>query len=354
MSDQSRISLRQRLLLRTEQRYLDFSLPGPLRSSLARLEERLYGRPAATLPIERPIFIVGCHRSGTTVLYEILARHPDLVYFTNASSLVPDSPILMNRLLDLVGEAKQPVERFSQDGLTITHRTPSEGIRIWEHLLPEGDSYYLDESYDDIKLERYLRSTIQKHLKYFKGRRFINKNPDNSVRMRYLNKLFPDAYFINIVRDGRAVCHSLLKFRRTATEFFGADHRHATSGVKVPGWPRIETVWNSDPVRSVGLLWCAVMDAIERDRAHLPPERYRQVIFEDFVAHPMEHIRSLAAWCDLPWTAEIERLYQEEGRRVNMGGRNDQWKTYFTPDDLELLMPIIAPTMRRYGYEVAA
>jgi hypothetical protein len=348
----AKMNLRQKLLLAAERHYLDFDLPAVLNAPLRLVDDALYGRPARSVPVDRPIFIVGCHRSGTTILYEIMARHPDLAFFTNASSLLPDLPIVTNRALDFVGERDSALERFCQDDLTFTYRTPSEGIRIWERHVDAEADYRLDERYENPAMEAYLRSTIQKHVAYFGARRFINKNPDNSVRIRYLNKLFPDAHFINIVRDGRAVCASLLRFRQNAATFFGPEHRHARGGVKAGDWPRIQTHWDTDPVLSVGLLWRDVMDTIERDRAALPGERYTQVIYEDFVASPMEHLRDIAERCELPWTAEVERTYAAEAANVTLGARNERWREQFSDDDLDRLMPIIGPVMRRYGYTV--
>jgi omega-hydroxy-beta-dihydromenaquinone-9 sulfotransferase len=348
---------RQRLLVAMQRRYLDFRLPGPVRAPLRALEVALYERPAASVPIDRPIFVVGCHRSGTTVLYEALARHPDVACFTNVSSLLPDTPILANRIMDLLGEVKEPVERFAGDGLTISHRTPSEGIRIFERYAagaPGRGDYCLDEAHADPALERYLRATIRKHLRYFGATRFLNKNPDNSVRLRYLNKLFPDARFVHLIRDGRAVCASLLKFREAAAAFFGPGHRHATSGVKVPDWPRIKTYWDADPVTSVGLLWRDVMDVVDRDRRAIPGERFVEVVYEDLVADPTTHLRAVAERCALRWDDQIREIFAAEANRLSLGARNEQWKTRFSAADLERLMPIIGPTMERHGYAVAS
>jgi Sulfotransferase family len=40
--------------------------------------------------------------------------------------------------------------------------------------------------------------------------RFVNKNLQNSFRVRLLNSIIPDAKFIHIIRDGRAAAFSLL------------------------------------------------------------------------------------------------------------------------------------------------
>ena len=89
-------TLRTRAVMRMHRTYLTTELPAPLEAPLAALERVLYGRGLDAVPIDRPIFVVGCHRSGTTVLYEALAAHPDVACFTNASNLLPQVPLLSN------------------------------------------------------------------------------------------------------------------------------------------------------------------------------------------------------------------------------------------------------------------
>jgi omega-hydroxy-beta-dihydromenaquinone-9 sulfotransferase len=292
----------------------------------------------------------GCHRSGTTILYETIAQHPDLAHFTNASSLVPQTPILTNQLLRLFGDLLNPIERFVEDGLKISYNTPSEGIRIWELCGTINGDYCLDEAYDNPEMAAYLKQTIQTHLKYFGKQRFLNKNPDNSTRIRYLNKLFPDAYFIHIVRDGRAVCHSLLKFRQAASEFFGPEHRHATSGVKVKAWGEIAEYWHSDPVRSAGVLWQAVIETLAHDRQFIAPDRYLEIRYEDFVAQPMGYLQKISQFCELRWDDEIQTILEQATHPISLSGRNEAWKNSLKTEDCDRLMDIIGEKMREYGY----
>jgi omega-hydroxy-beta-dihydromenaquinone-9 sulfotransferase len=345
-------AIRKKVMEVMQKSYVTMSIPGALEAPLVALEEGLYGGGLENIKITKPIFVVGCHRSGTTVLYEALAKHPDLVFLSNASALLPRIPILSNAVADLFGLDEVEQERFLKDGIPFTPATPSEAIRIWELYAPEGGDYCLDEHFSNPKMEEYLIHTIKKHLKYFNKTRFINKNPDNSVRMRYLNKLFPDAKFINIIRDGRAVCSSLLKVREIAEEFFGPEHRHATSGVKVKAWADIEETWKTDPVSSIGLLWKEVVETIERDKETIAPERYLELRFEDFVTEPFNYLEKMVHFCDLGWDAKAEAAIKEASKTLTMGGRNDAWKKRLKEPDVEKLMAIIAPKMRTYGYDV--
>jgi omega-hydroxy-beta-dihydromenaquinone-9 sulfotransferase len=345
-------SIRQQIVKQFQKNYLTFSVPPVIGAPLKLAEDLLYGGQLEQIAITQPIFIVGCHRSGTTVLYDALCQHPDLAYLTNASVMVPETPIINNAIGKLLGLDQVSQERFLQDGIPVNATSPNEGIRIWELHAADGGDYCLDETYSNPEMEAYLQQTIRKHLKYFNASRFINKNPDNSVRMRYLNKLFSDAFFINIIRDGRAVCSSLLKVREISEQFFGADNRHAKSGIKVKAWAEIEAAWVDDPIRSIGLLWLEVVETIERDRQHISPERYIELRYEDFVAEPLTYFRKLIEFCQLPWNDSIEKVFQAEAAKIDLGGRNDAWKKRLNDQDVERLLAIIGPKMREYGYSV--
>jgi Sulfotransferase family len=343
--------LRREILLFWEQQYLDFKLPAIIEALPTLLENIVYGDKPSEVPITKPIFIVGCHRSGTTILYDTLAQHPDVAYFTNASSYLPKSPICANWIASaMLGETK--IERFVKDGIKVSCNSPNEGTRLWEHHTVEGDSYCLDETYHNLEMEYYLKSTIQKHLRYFKVARFINKNPDNSVRIRYLYKLFPDAYFIHIIRDARAVCHSLLKFRQAAADFFGPEHRFASNGVKSKAWLEIKQLWDSDPTTAIGLLWRDIIETLEFDRQFIPPEQYLEIRYEDFVSEPILHLKNLIQFCQLSWDERIEKIFLDSSKNISMGNRNAAWKEFIDPKDLEKLKNIVELKMGQYGYNL--
>jgi omega-hydroxy-beta-dihydromenaquinone-9 sulfotransferase len=341
--------LRRKTMLFWERKYLDFQLPKLIKNLSVYFEQAIYENKSKKVLISKPIFIVGCHRSGTTILHEMLAHHPDLAFFTNASSYSPKSPICANLIANIMlGDEK--IERFVKDGMQVSCNFPSEGIRLWECYATDGDTYCLDESYDNPEMEHYLKLTIQKHLRYFDADRFINKNLDNSARIRYLNKLFPDAYFIHIIRDPRAVCQSLLKFRQAAANFFGAEHRHATSGVKSRTWSEIRPFWDCDPISSIGLLWRDVIETVEASRQFIAPEQDLELRYEDFAGNPRTHLENTVQFCQLSWNKDIERLFTQAAGNVSLCDRNDVWKQRFSPQEIAKLTAIVDSKMHQYGY----
>jgi hypothetical protein len=345
-------SIKEKLMEELQRSYLTTTLPPLVEMPMLWLEELLYGVKPDGIPIDRPIFIIGSHRSGTTVLYDSLAKHPDLAFFTNASALLPKVPILNHRLGELLGLDEVALERFLKDGVNVSSTTPSEGIRIWEYYTQNEADHCLDETYDNPEMERYLKQTIIKHLQYFHKSRFLNKNPDNSVRLRYLNKLFPDAFFIHIIRDARAVCASYLKVQDRVHEFFGPDHPHAQHGTKVKGWDELVKIWDEDKVSVVGQLWVQIIETINEDSKILPEDRFLEIRFEDFVLSPLDYFEKVLDFCQLNISPEITAVFEQEARKISLGNRNSTWEKYFSEDERERLVEIIRPIMQQYNYDI--
>lgn len=345
-------SIKEKMMVELQRSYITMTLPPLLEMPMTWLEESLYGVSLDERPIDRPIFIIGSHRSGTTVLYDSLAKHPEVAYFTNSTALLPEIPILNQRLGELMGLDDVVLERFFKDGVNYSYKSPSEGIRIWEHYTEDAEDHCLDETHADPDMEAYLKKTIIKHLKYFNKPRFLNKNPDNSVRLRYLHKLFPDAFFIHIIRDARAVCASYLKAQERVHEFFGPDHPHAQHGTKVKGWEAMKQTWTEDQVSGAGHLWVKIIETIDQDRQVIPAERFLEIRFEDFVLEPLDYFRKVIEFCQLSTNAEIDALFTEEARPIGLGNRNSSWQTYFQAEDQQRLLEIIRPKMQEHGYQL--
>ena len=196
---------------------------------------------------------------------------------------------------------------------------------------------------------RFLATAIRKHLRYFRKSRFLNKNPDNSARVLYLNRLFPDAYFIHIVRDGRAVCHSVMKAYQRGAETFGPNHRHAVRLVPYPGWQSDYRIYKvGDAIRGA-LVWQRTVTMVSEAAAVIGPQRFLTIRFEDLVEDPQARILELAASCGLRMDADAVEALRRAARTLEMAGRNDTWRER-DPDDIARVMPVITPGLRAYGY----
>ncbi len=161
------------------------------------------------ITIDRPVFITGPFRSGTTILEKIIAEHPKIAYFWYLTNVYYKAPVLgfwMSHLLQSLGVLdKKSIPAIHNPRISITVLDPYECEWVWS----QSTKNQWDEACRDVtagadfsnpRFERYLFSLIRRHIMANDASRFLNKNPVNCLRLPYLHKLFPDARFITIVR----------------------------------------------------------------------------------------------------------------------------------------------------------
>jgi len=180
------------------------------------------------LKLKKPIFMIGVPRTGTTYTYRVLCRHPNVFYFSHLDlefwlpkSIKKSIEKKYTKMLDnneplprteeylfVFGTKFQPALRKEWG-----NEVPIEGETFWKNFLP---SYEKNISADKIA---EIRTIFQKSLERTTKKKFVNKAPQNSTRLYALKKIFPDAKFINMIRDPRAVVSSMMEKNRRRGEF---------------------------------------------------------------------------------------------------------------------------------------
>jgi hypothetical protein len=124
-----------------------------------------------TTTSNRPIFIVGCQRSGTTLLRLMLDSHPNV--------------------------SCGPETRFLQDFAKLTSES-------WDRLSLYGfpKSYWLDKAAD------FFDSFQAEYAKSRGKARWADKTPRYALSLAYINELFPTSQIVHVIRDGRDVVAS--------------------------------------------------------------------------------------------------------------------------------------------------
>jgi hypothetical protein len=183
---------------------------------LGNLESRLLAESMQTITIERPIYISGLARSGTTILLELLARHPQLSTHRYRDFPPLHTPWLWNWFVDRAGRRDElPAERAHGDGIDVTSESPEafEEV-IWMAFFPDlhnpDKSSVLTARDSNHVFERFYRDHIRKLLLVRGGQRYLSKANYNLTRLSYLLRLFPDASFILPVREPVSQIASLI------------------------------------------------------------------------------------------------------------------------------------------------
>jgi hypothetical protein len=273
------------------------------------------------------LFVVGCPRSGTTLLQRMLDNHPQLAV-ANDSHFIPrvveDVPIGVDPLLTpgLVERART-YRRFYRLGLPdVAVRRAARESRTYQEFVSALYSEY-----------GRLRG------KWLAG----EKTPDYVRHLPRLRTLFPRARFIHIIRDGRDVALSTLEWAR-------ADK----------GPSRFE-LWEEVPVAVCALWWRWLVSAGRRDGRVLGPARYHEVKYEDLVARPGTTLRELASFLELPYAPEMAAFHEGKTRHDSelsakkawlppTPGLRD-WRTQASERDVELFEALAGDLLSELGYE---
>ena len=355
-------NLRSRLLLgRAFERQFVIPPPPPafLERLLAAYERRWLKIDTAAIPIDRPIFLLGLPRSGTTLLAQLLACHPGLGYITNTMHGFPGAfcaaHVLNRRLgLDLRGE------RYLGDSIEVESSSPNDGLVLWARWLGV-DLYELDyervrrrpEDLTEADAARVLDG-IRRVLWCFggAGKRFLNKNPALLCFLEAIAALFPGARVVHIVRDPRWCANSLVKLARLTRL---QEDWLRSRGLLGPGpppplipFPRLPGLlgylrqWGAEDLRTAAHLWDEGVRRFETWKAQgtLPCLEVRH---EDLVRRPREEMARLFEFCEIPPAFGIPRFDE----RLAGVGRLRHENQY---GEFQLVEEICGATMARYGY----
>jgi len=199
--------------------------------SVADFETKALKIPLETTRVDRPGYICGLPRSGTTILLELLAEHPDV-----ATHCYRDYPFVMlpywwNKFLRRnTRHFKEAVERSHKDGIFVTPESPEAMEEmIWmlffPHIHDPAVNNLLSNDQSHGEFDKVYTDTINKFLIAKGKRRYIAKNNYNVTRIHYLADLFPNARFIVPIREPVQQIASLMKQHRILLQDQANDQR---------------------------------------------------------------------------------------------------------------------------------
>ena len=93
--------------------------------------------------------------------------------------------------------------------------------------------------------------------------------------------------------------------------------------------------------------WKIVMDAFERARRHVQPQRLLDVKYEDLCDHPEKSLRHVLEFCELPWG----RRFAKPLAGYSLRSRDDRWRTELTSKQQLVLESVLRTHLDRLGYE---
>lgn len=277
--------------------------------------------------IKQPIFIIGNFRSGTTFLHRLLVKDTGATCLTSWEIYVAPSIVgrrYLRWLMKLNYAIGNPVQRVINifdrimEEYSYMHRVglnePEEDGQVLFHIWSSYDLLaffpfpklirkyiYYDQMVPEEDRERdmeYYREVLKKHIYSHKGKRYVSKNPSYSPKVRTLHQKFPDAKFINLVRNPLQVIPSSISL--------------LSNHLRTYGDPESEYELQ-DTVIEVSKHWYVYP---HRYLKQLPADQYIRINYRDLTSDPKGTVERIYRQFGLEISPEYEKILKIEAEKA--------------------------------------
>lgn len=272
-----------------------------------RLTARFRGNPVfasllqhtgRSIKNKRWIFIVGCYNSGTTLLDDILSRHPQI------SGLGDEGVMLTNQLPRPEDFGWRRMWWKCEDQVRVLDKPAQRAMILkkqWSHFVDLSKPYLLEKSIA------------------------------NTARCLFFEKHFEVPYFIHLVRNGYAVAEGI--------------QRKAKVMESCPLWPKQQ--YDMDYCINQ---WKRSLEVIEMDRPHLT--NFLEVSYENLTENPAATLNSITDYLGLSRFSDAMAqgnfsIHEKESRIENMNASN---MARLTANDIQCMNAIAGEMLKKYGY----
>jgi len=300
-----------------------------------------------TSSIQKPIFIIGVPRTGTTLVHSILCNHKDLAWASDedlAKWLLPIEQFRIDSLYKWLktNNKKIPMSEealfvFGKDlGDGLKHfgippkgstKIPIEGEILWREIFGTD---YIEDIPNDKKIK--LTQEISNITKRQKKIRFVCKAPNNSFRLFAIQKTFPDAKFINVTRDPRSVVSSMLERHEKEGEFDIGMYEKIKKDVKFQSF---------DPIEKFSWYYNEFTVAIEKFSTQ-NKNNLITIQYEDLLQNPTKTIQNILDFCDLSLPVSLEDM----SSLIHQNSL-DKWKKTLSQKDIEKISDIVKDSTKQ-------
>lgn len=210
--------------------------------------------------IDRPIFVLGCPRSGTTLLRSILDAHPRICCPEWETGVF----VALAQMLDRDGQWHAANDSLIGD------------------LRPRMLAW---ARHSVVEMMDKLTEGVDKP-------RWAEKTPAHVLHVRLIHEVFPESQIIHIIRNGKDVVRSLQS---------------------MPWTPR-KIRWNTR-------WWIETVNTGRRQGAELSPSHYKEVRYEDLTQHPKSTVEALCGFLGESFVDSMLEFHKPEQNSWGSSGQ---------------------------------
>jgi omega-hydroxy-beta-dihydromenaquinone-9 sulfotransferase len=288
-------------------------------------------------------FIVGPGRSGSTLLYKVLGLHARIGFLSNYDVRYPSMPWFAGMAETVFASTAAKLNAWfdKSGGAYYLQRplakklvpTPVEGESLLVGCGLRNGKAVIDPDEVGLRLGAVL------------GRLQDRKQADVLLLKRtalnqsipLLHRIFPDARFIFLIRDGRSVCASLLKVE------WWPDNPLPWADEKTPTCLEAE---GRDPVWIAAQNWVAGVGYAQEGLNGVPDSKVFKLRYEDFLGSSAAVMTDLLQFLGVRPSPEFDSALAQ----LALSGRPDAWPRQLTPAQQEIVHEVQGSLLRQYGY----
>jgi len=276
---------------------------------------------------DRPVFVIGCPRSGTTMLQLMLHSHPRLAVPPETRFVLP--AYYRRRVfgdLRVAARRRSLAEWIANDRSTKFRELKIDKVDFVRQAMQGPGT-----------LGSVIGTALRMYADRFDKPRWGDKRPSYIKHTDILLRLFPDAQFIHLIRDGRDCVASLKEM-----PWYTADSFHAVAN------------------------WAEAMDAGARLRRALPEDTYYELRYEDLTDDPETELKKLCVFLDEDFSPAMvspreaasvavpaHKVWHSNTHGDVTRSRVGSWAKRLDPWEIALCEHIFGDRLEANGYELS-
>lgn len=286
-------------------------------------EKRKFDKKIQNIKVEKPIFIIGHWRSGTTFLHYLLGKDKNLGYVSTMDTLDPSVFLTYEKLLQrIVSNSlpnKRPMDNLEmgsdlpyEEEYAVANLSPYSFYHAWyfpraidryfkQYVLYEDNNKEIIDEWKEV-YDYFLKKIIYKH----KGKQIMLKSLVNTAKIKHLLELFPDARFIHLYRNPYEVYRSTWKLYDSILPLFSFQHIDKESFDE-----------------SILRIYKGLEKRYLEEKKLIPEENVLELRYEDFIKEPVTTVKTIYSKFGLAGFDKAQPSFEEYVKKHILYERNN-------------------------------